>query len=57
MWSKISDTLSTAWLLALIIIAAGMGVLLTSVDPGIGGLVVFVGLIYLSYTLYWSFKK
>jgi len=57
MWNKITETLSTAWILAACIIAAGVGMIVSMDDPGLGGLTVFVGLIYLSYTLYWSLKK
>ena len=54
---KLLEFLSTAYLLALMVIGAGIGHALRSEDPGIGGLITFVGFIYLSYTLYWSFKN
>ncbi len=60
MWSKISDVLSTAWLLACIMIAAGVGIIVkydVYAEGGWGILLIVAGAVYLPFTMYWSFKK
>ena len=56
MWNKIVSILSTAWLLALIVIAAGIGFVVMHITP-LGVITVLLGLIYLCYTVYWSLPE